>query len=128
MATTIKQNIDWTPLIKYLDENFASKEDVKKIVKEESQYWINQIENLTALHKITDLTLKRIPFSLASKRDLKILREELTKRFSYLPTKEQFYKKMDKWMKAAFTHDIEKTAHKRAHEKLDEHLIHSPMI
>lgn len=126
--TTSPQKIDWTPIFKYLDDNFASKEDVRQIVKEESQYWITQIENLTGMHKITDLAIKRMPFSLASKQDLVNLREELIKRFSHLPTKEQFYKKMDKWMKAASTHDIEKSAHKRAHERLNDHLAHSHVL
>ncbi len=81
MATT-PQKIDWTPIFKYLDENFASKEDIK----------------------------------------------ELKEKISHLPTKEQFYKKMDKWMKAATTHDIEKAAHKHAHDKINEHLAHSPIL
>lgn len=121
MATS-PQKIDWTPIFKYLDANFATKDDVKKIVKEESQYWITQIENLTAMHKITDLAIKRMQFSLASKQDLVNLREELIKRFSHLPTKEQFYKKMDKWMKATTTHDLEKSAHKLDHALLHTHL------
>jgi hypothetical protein len=80
--TTSPQKIDWTPIFKYLDDNFASKEDIKQ------------------------------------------LKEQIT----HLPTKDQFYKKMDKWMKATTTHDLEKSAHKRAHERLTEHLAHSPIL
>jgi len=120
--TTKTQAIDWTPIFKYLDDNFASKQDVRKIIKEESQFWITKIENLTALLKITDLAVKRIPYSLASKQDIKNLREELISRFAYLPTKDQFYKKMDKWMKATTTHDLEKATHKLDHSLLHTHL------
>ena len=86
--------MDWTPIFKYLDDNFASKEDVREIVREESQYWITQIDNVMARQKITDIALKRIGNTIASKQDLVNLREELIKRFSHLPTKEQFYKKI----------------------------------
>lgn len=126
--TTNTRNIDWTPIFKYLDDNFVSKQDVREIIKEESQYWITKIENMTALLKITDLAVKRIPYSLASKQDIKNLREELISRFAYLPTKEQFYKKMDKWMKATTTHDLEKSAHKRSHERLTDHLSRSHIL
>lgn len=52
----------------------------------------------------------------------------LEEKISHLPTKEQFYKKMDKWMKAASIHDLEKAAHKRAHERLNDHLAHAHVI
>lgn len=122
MTTKPAQSIDWTPIFKYLDENFATKEDVKKIVKEESQYWITQIDNVLASQKITDLALKRMGNKISSKQDLANLREELIKRFSHLPTKEQFYKKMDKWMKAVNIHDLERASHKLAHKQLKDHL------
>ena len=125
MATKTPQNTQWEPLFKYLNDNFATKEDVKNIVKAESQYWLTQIDNVMARQKITDLVLKRMGNTIASKQDLVNLRDELVKRFSHLPTKEQFYKKMDKWMKAVSTHDIEKASHKRAHERLTDHLAHS---
>ncbi len=125
--TTALQKIDWTPVFKYLSDNFATKEDIKKIVKEESQYWITQVENVIARQKITDLVLKRMGNTIASKQDIISLREELIKRFSHLPTKEQFYKKMDKWMKATTTHDLEKAAHKHSHTLLKDHLA-SPNV
>lgn len=52
----------------------------------------------------------------------------LVDKISHLPTKEQFYKKMDKWMKATSTHDLEKSAHKLAHEQLKSYLAHSPIL
>ncbi len=81
MTTKPAQKIDWTPIFKYLDENFASKKDI----------------------------------------------QDLKDQISHLPKKEQFYKKMDKWMKATTTHDLEKSAHKRAHSLLKDHLA-SPHI
>lgn len=67
--------------------------------------------------------------NMASKeQDVTNLREELVKRFSHLPTKEQFYKKMDKWMKAVSTHDLEKASHKLAHKELKDHLSISHIL
>lgn len=122
MATKISQTIDWTPIFKYLDDNFASKQDVKKIVQDEASIWLTKIDNQIALSRLTDIAIKKTNSIMATKQDIINLREELLKRFSHLPTKEQFYKKMDKWMKATSTHDIEKSAHKRAHERLNNHL------
>ncbi|PIS17661.1 hypothetical protein COT54_03470, partial [Candidatus Collierbacteria bacterium CG09_land_8_20_14_0_10_46_12] len=64
MATKLLQNINWTPIFKYLDKNFATKQDVAN------------------------------------------LKEELVEKISHLPTKEEYYSTMDKWMKATSTHDI----------------------
>lgn len=66
--------------------------------------------------------LKTITSIIATKNDLTSLKEELNEKISHLPTKEQYYKTMDKWMKATTTHDLEQSAHKRAHERLNDHL------
>lgn len=127
MATKTR-TIDWTPIYEYLEANYVSKQDVRKLIKEESQYWINKIDHLMAMNKIMDLAIKRMPFSMTSKQDLKNLQKELIKRFSYLPTKDEFYKKMDKWMKATTTHDLEKSVHKLDHERLHTHLASSNIL
>lgn len=72
--------------------------------------------------------LRKIVISLPTHHHLAKLKEDLLEKIAHLPTKEQFYKKMDKWMKAASTHDIEKSAHKRAHERLNDHLAHSHIL
>lgn len=128
MATKNSQNINWAPLFKYLDDNYVTKQDVKKILNEESRFWITKIENLTAMHKITNLVLKRMGNTISSKQDLVDLREELTKRFSHLPTKEEFYKKMDKWMKATSIAEMERPLHKRDHEQIRKFLRTSSVL
>ncbi len=120
--TTLPQKMDWTPLFKYLDDNFTSKQDVKKIVQDEANIWLTKIDNQIALSRLTDIAIKKTNSIMATKQDILNLREELIKRFSHLPTKEQFYKKMDKWMKATTTHDLEKSAHKLDHTLLHTHL------
>lgn len=126
--TTTPQKIDWTPIFKYLDDNFATKQDVKKIIDSEADTWLTKIDNMIALNKIADIVIKRMSSVMTTKQDLKNLREELLAKFSHLPTKEQFYKKMDKWMKATSTHDLEKSAHKLDHSLLHTHLArpHTP--
>ena len=123
--TTQQQNIDWTPVYKYLDDNFATKADIKKIMIAETNEWINKIDKMTAVNKIVSLVIKRLSGILATKQDLRNLREELLTKFSHLPTKEEFYKKMDKWMKATNTADLEKSAHKLDHTLLHTHLASS---
>lgn len=115
MATKTAQNVDWTPIYKYLNDNFATKEDIKKIIDSEADTWLTKIDNMLALNKIADIVIKRMSSIMATKQDLKNL-------------KEQFYKKMDKWMKATSTHDLEKSAHKHAHDRLNDHLAHSPIL
>ena len=122
MATKTTQIKNWEPLFKYLDDNFATKEDIKKIVDSEAEIWLTKIDNMIALDKIADIVIKRMSSIMATKQDLKNLREELLAKFSHLPTKDQFYKKMDKWMKATTTHDLEKSAHKLDHSLLHSHL------
>ena len=56
--------------------------------------------------------------TFASKKDLK----RLEKKISFLPKKDEFYKKMDKWMQATSTKDIEKTSHKSNHNRTDKRL------
>jgi uncharacterized protein YifN (PemK superfamily) len=73
-------------------------------------------------------SLKIMASNMATKKDVTNLKGELIEKISHLPTKEQFYKKMDKWMKATTTHDLEKSAHKRAHERLNDHLAHSHVL
>ena len=126
--TTTPQKIDWTPIFKYLDDNFATKQDVKKIVQDEANIWLTKIDNQIALSRLTDIAIKKTNTIMATKQDIINLREELVKRFSHLPTKEQFYKKMDKWMKATTTHDLEKSAHKHAHDRISEHLASSNIL
>ena len=72
--------------------------------------------------------LRKIIISLPTRNHLAKLKDELLDKISHLPTKEQFYKKMDKWMKAVSTHDLEKSAHKRAHERLNDHLSHPHIL
>lgn len=60
--------------------------------------------------------------NMATKNDLTSLKEKLIEKIAHLPTKEQYYKTMDKWMKATTTHDLEKSAHKWTHERLNDHL------
>jgi len=122
MATKTTQIKNWEPLFKYLDDNFATKKDIKKIADSKAEIWLTKIDNMIALNKIADIVIKRMSSIMATKQDLKNLREELLAKFSHLPTKDQFYKKMDKWMKATSTHDIEKSAHKNAHKRIEDHL------
>ena len=56
--------------------------------------------------------------NFATKQDIQELKEAI----SHLPTKEEYYTTMDKWMKATSTHDIEKSAHKNAHKRIEDHL------
>ncbi|TXH02150.1 MAG: hypothetical protein E6R05_04560 [Candidatus Moraniibacteriota bacterium] len=52
----------------------------------------------------------------------KVVKEEVKELVSHLPTREQFYKKMDKWMKATSTKDIEAPIHKSRHDKTETRL------
>ncbi len=63
--------------------------------------------------------------------DLNYLFKYIEKRFNematkedikHLPTREQFYKKMDQWMKATSTKDIEAPIHKSRHDKTETRL------
>lgn len=54
----------------------------------------------------------------ATKQDIARLEENI----SHLPKKEEFYKKMDKWMKAMTDKPAEKTAHKSRHNRTDKRL------
>ena len=96
----------------------ATKEEVAKLATKE------ELTKIT-----TEMTiLRRMIIALPTKHNLAVLKDELLAKISHLPTKEQFYKKMDKWMKAVSTHDLEKSAHKRAHERLTDHLVHSHIL
>lgn len=95
MTTDKLQNIDWTPLFQYLNENFTTKKEMKFIKKE---------------------------ILLTTKQDLSEAEKKLSEKIAHLPTKEQFYKKMDKWMQATSTHELEKAAHKNDHARLQDHL------
>ncbi len=92
----------------------------------------DQISTLPTKEEVAKITselsvLRKIIITMPTKYHLSKLKDELLDKISHLPTKEQFYKKMDKWMKATTTHDLEKSAHKRAHSLLKEHLA-SPHI
>lgn len=51
------------------------------------------------------------------------LKNVVTKKdLSYLPTKVQFFKKMDKWMVAASTKELEGAAHKKRHDRAEKRL------
>lgn len=95
----------------------------------------NKISTLATKEEVAKLAtaeelniLRKIIISLPTKYHLSKLKEELIQRISHLPTKEEFYKKMDKWMKSVSTHDLENSAHKLAHEQLKSHLAHSPIL
>lgn len=121
--TTSTQKIDWTPIFKYLDVNFAKKEDLADIVKKGDLDQINtKLTNLANKQEKDNQNIVKALNKMATKHDLGKLKEELLEKISHLPTKEQYYKTMDKWMKATSTHDIEKSAHKLAHERLQTHL------
>jgi len=47
---------------------------------------------------------------------------QLDEKIGKLPTKVQFYKKMDKWMKAASTKDLEQASHKSSHNRTSQRL------
>lgn len=70
---------------------------------------------------LTATDWKKLDQVLDSKFDNKLT--PLEEKISHLPTKEQFYKKMDKWMKATTTHDLEKSAHERLKTHLASHTI-----
>ncbi len=80
----------------------------------------DQIGTLATKEEITGL--RRMIIALPTNHHLIKLKEELLAKISHLPTKEPFYKKMDKWMKGTTTHNLEKSAHKHAHERLSDHL------
>ena len=132
MTTKATQIIDWTPLFKYLDANFAKKSDLVDIVSKSDLTDFAKKGDLDSINtKLTNLINKQEKDNqniiktlnmMATKHDLGKLKEELLEKISHLPTKAQYYKTMDKWMKATSTHDIEKSAHKRAHERLSDHL------
>lgn len=84
-----------------------------------------KLDQLLSKQENFQKTLRYLFSNAATKNDLANLKEKLVEKISHLPTKEQFYKKMDKWMKATTSHDLEKSAHKRAHERLNDHLAHS---
>ena len=48
--------------------------------------------------------------------------KQLSDKLGKFPTKDQFYKKMDKWMKATSTKELEKSAHKSDHERTEKRL------
>lgn len=96
----------------------ATKEEVAKLATKE------ELTKIT-----TEMTiLRRMIIALPTKHNLAVLKDELLAKISHLPTKEQFYKKMDKWMGAVSTNDLEKSAHKRAHERLNDHLTQSHIL
>ena len=129
MTTKALQVIDWTPIFKYLDENFAKKADLADLAKKSDLNQINtKLTNLTDKQAQDNQNLIKTLNMMATKHDLGKLKEELVEKISHLPTKAQYYKTMDKWMKATTTHDLEKSAHKRAHERFTEHLAHSHIL
>ena len=54
----------------------------------------------------------------ATKQDIARLEEKI----SHLPKKEEFYKKMDKWMVAASTKELEGAVHKKRHDRAEKRL------
>lgn len=48
--------------------------------------------------------------------------KQLVEKLGKFPTKTQFYKKMDKWMKATTTKDLERSAHKSEHDRTSKRL------
>ncbi len=87
-----------------------------------------KLDELIILQKSFQKTIKLMASNMATKNEVADLKVELVEKISHLPTKEQFYKKMDKWMKAVNIHDLEKSSHKRAHERLNDHLSHSHIL
>lgn len=47
---------------------------------------------------------------------------QLDEKLGKFPTKDQFYKKMDKWMKATTTKELERSAHKSNHDRTEKRL------
>ena len=68
--------------------------------------------------KLKDLATKGDIALLATKKDLDKTNEKIT----HLPTKVQFYAKMDKWMVAASTKELEGAAHKKRHDRAEKRL------
>lgn len=81
-----------------------------------------KLDQLVAQQQKFQKSLKVLASNMATKKDVTNLKEELIEKISHLPTKEQYYKTMDKWMKATTTHDLEKAAHKLDHSLLHTHL------
>lgn len=105
----------------------ATKEEVSKLATKEEVAKLATKEELTKI--TTEMTiLRRMIIALPTKHNLAVLKDELLAKISHLPTKEQFYKKMDKWMKGVSTHDLEKFSHQRAHERLNDHLAHPHIL
>lgn len=61
---------------------------------------------------------KHLSNNFVTKQELQDFREAIMDKISSLPTKEEFFSAMDKWMKTASTGDIEKPLHKLEHEKI----------
>ena len=107
----------------------ATKDEVAKLATKDEVAKLATKEEISRLATSEELNvLRKIVISLPTRHHLIKLKEELVEKISHLPTREQFYKKMDKWMGAVSTHDLEKSAHKRAHERLNDHLAHSHIL
>lgn len=75
---------------------------------------------ISGLEKSLDLKISGLEKTV----DLKIngLESSLSEKISHLPTKEEFFMAMDKWMKATSTADIERPLHRREHDEIRKFL------
>ena len=78
----------------------------------------DQLSRLATKGDIALLATKGDITLLATKKDLDKTNEKIT----HLPTKAQFYAKMDKWMVAASTKELEGSAHKKRHDRAEKRL------
>lgn len=83
---------------------------------------LRKIDKILTEQQIIRKILSSFPDQFISKAELISFKEEIMSHFGSLPTKEEFYTAMDKWMKAASTADIEKPLHKHEHEKIRKFL------
>ncbi|PJE63550.1 hypothetical protein COU89_02730 [Candidatus Roizmanbacteria bacterium CG10_big_fil_rev_8_21_14_0_10_45_7] len=87
-----------------------------------------KIDQLIVQQQNFQKSLKKLASNVATKQDVVNLKEELVEKISHLPTKEEYYTTMDKWMKATSTHELENSAHQNAHKRIEDHLNFSHVL
>lgn len=87
-----------------------------------------KIDQLIAQQQNFQKSLIKLASNMATQQDVVDLKEELAEKISHLPTKEEYYATMDKWMKAASTHELENFAHQNSHKRIEDHLNFSHVL
>jgi len=88
--------------------------EIKNLLQENNKNLVTK-DNLRENNKIL---LDYMDKTFATKKDIK----RIEKKISFLPKKDEFYKKMNKWMKATSTKEIEETSHKSSHNRTRKRL------